>query len=124
MDFITENWVLIIIVTILLAGAITAAVRFFKKPTEQQVKDVKEWLVWATTLAEKELGSGTGKLKLRMVYDMFVAKFGWLAKLVSFDFFSDLVDEALDETNKLLASNSAVQLFVNGPAEEDTEADG
>lgn len=124
MDFITKNWALIFIMAILLAGAVAAVVRFLRKPTEQQVKGVKEWLVWATTLAEKELGSGTGKLKLRMVYDMFVAKFGWLAKLVSFDFFSDLVDEALAETNKLLASNSAVQLFVNGPAEEDTEADG
>jgi hypothetical protein len=86
---------------------------------------VREWLLYATTLAEKELGGGTGKLKLRYVYGLFVDKFTWVAKAISFDTFSGLVDDALIQMNKLLTSNTAVQLYVNGPVEvEDDTAEG
>ena len=69
---------------------------------------------WAVTEAEKELGGGTGKLKLRQVYDLFVTRFPWLAKIVSFELFSDMVDDALDEMREMLANNQAVKALVNG----------
>ena len=56
-------------------------------PTNEQLKKVKEWLLWAVAEAEKELGSGTGQLKLRYVYDMFIVKFPSLAKIISFETF-------------------------------------
>ena len=37
--------------------------------------NVKEWLLWAVTQAEQYLGSGTGALKLRYVYDLAVEAF-------------------------------------------------
>ena len=55
------------------------------------------------------LGSGTGQLKLRMVYDMFVQRFPWLARLISFEKFAGLVDEALVEMRNMLAKNAAVR---------------
>ena len=61
---------------------------------------------------EKELGGGTGELKLRYVYDMFVAKFTWVSKFVSFDLFSEMVDEVLERMNHLLATNVAIEEFV------------
>lgn len=126
MDFIVENWYVIIAILAVLAVAVVLAVRFFKMPTAKQLATVKEWLLYATTLAEKELGGGTGKLKLRYVYDMFVSKFPWVAKALSFDSFSSMVDESLGSMNDLLSKNAAVQLFVNGPAEpdDDDEAEG
>ena len=125
MDTIVENWFIIVGLLAVIAAAAVFVVRFLKKPTAQQLECIKQWLLLATTEAEKRFGSGTGKLKLRYVYDQFVGKFPWLAKIVSFDFFSELVDSALGEMNQMLASNNAAQLYVNGPAaEESAEADG
>lgn len=124
MDFIVENWYIVVGLLAVIAAVVIYIVRFFKKPTEKQLESIKEWLLWATTEAEKRFGSGTGKLKLRYVYNLFAETFPWLAKIISFETFSKLVDNALGDMNNLLASNNAVQLYVNGPAAEETEADG
>lgn len=76
--------------------------------------NAKEWLKWAVTEAEKALGSGTGQLKLRMVYDMFVEQFTWVSTFVSFDTFSEWVDEALVWLNKQLDENINVNKLVKG----------
>lgn len=124
MDFIVENWYILVGLLAIIAAVVVYIVRFFKQPTEKQLESIKEWLLWATTEAEKRFGSGTGKLKLRYVYDLFAETFPWLAKIISFETFSELVDSALGDMNNLLASNNAVQLYVNGPVAEETEADG
>lgn len=82
---------------------------------------VREWLLYAVTKAEKELGAGTGKLKLRYVYDMFVARFEWLAKVITFDMFSMMVDEALEQMRTMLDSNEAVQKLIANEAGEGSE---
>lgn len=48
------------------------------------------------------------EIKLRAVYDMFVTKFPWIARLLPFDRFTQLVDEALEEMKNLLAENPAL----------------
>lgn len=123
MDFIVENWYILVGLLAIVAAVVVYIVRFFKQPTEKQLESIKEWLLWATTEAEKRFGSGTGKLKLRYVYDLFAETFPWLAKIISFETFSELVDSALGDMNNLLASNNAVQLYVNGPADKKSEAD-
>lgn len=119
MEFISENWTFIVLAIAAIAVGVVFAIRFFKSSKEEQMKKIREWLVYATTIAEKELGGGTGQLKLRQVYDMFVSKFTWLAKVISFDKFSELVDEALGDMNKLLQTNTAVSAFVNGSVESE-----
>ena len=112
MEFIINNWYLI--VALLAVGAFIGIMvyRFFKLPRTEQLKKVRKWLLGAVTDAEKDLGSGTGQLKLRRVYDLFIQRFSWLAKIVSFERFSDLVDEALDEMRELIAKNEAVAAYV------------
>lgn len=112
MKFIIDNWYIIIAAIAALVVGIVMCVRFFKNSSEEQLKKVREWLLYATTLAEKELGGGTGKLKLRYVYDMFVTKFPWLADIISFERFSKLVDDALVDMNELLKTNTAVKEYV------------
>lgn len=124
MDFIVENWYILVGLLAIVAAVVIYIVRFFKQPTEKQLESIKEWLLWATAEAEKRFGSGTGKLKLRYVYDLFAETFPWLAKIVSFETFSKLVDSALGDMNNLLTNNNAVQLYVNGPAAEEPKADG
>ena len=70
----------------------------------QQLNKVKAWLLFAVVEAEKELGSKTGYLKLRYVYNLFVSKFKVLSYIISFETFSELVDEALDSMKYVIES--------------------
>lgn len=116
MNFFIENWYIILAALAVLAAAGIAAYRYFNLPSEEQLEKVRQWLLKAVTEAEKELGGGTGQLKLRTVYDAFLTKFPWLAPVISFSRFSQLVDEALEEMRKMLAKNMAVQAYVSGEA--------
>ena len=112
MKFIVENWFVIVAIAAV-GGSIGYAIySFVKMPSDKQLNKVREWLLYAVTKAEKELGAGTGKLKLRYVYDMFVARFEWLAKVITFDMFSMMVDEALEQMRTMLDSNEAVQKLI------------
>ena len=77
------------------------------------IKKLKEWLIYAVAAAEKELGSGTGQLKLREVYDKFIDRFPILAKFIPFTTFSNFVDEALETLDKWLENNVAIQKYVD-----------
>lgn len=114
MKFITENW-FVIVALAAMGGSIGYAIyTFCKMPSEKQLSKVREWLLYAVTTAEKELGAGTGQIKLRYVYDMFVARFDWLAKVITFDMFSMMVDDALEQMKTMLEENEAAQKFVTG----------
>ena len=114
MMFLMENWYLVVAL-MAVAGMVGVCIgRFLKMPTSEQRERVKEWLLWAVTQAEAELGSGTGKLKLRQTYDLFIQRFPALAMAVSFDTFSLWVDEALEEMRKLLKENKTVRALVKG----------
>lgn len=112
MEFLINYWYIIIGVIAVLIVAGISIYKFAGLPTKEQVEKVKEWLLYAVTTAESELGGGTGKLKLRSVYDMFIAKFPVMAKVVSFETFSLWVDEALDEMRKMLETNVVVKQLV------------
>lgn len=114
MEFIINNWYIILVVTAVLVMAAVAVYRYLGLPREEQLAKVREWLLWAVTGAEKELGGGTGQLKLRQVYDLFVMRFPWLVRVVSFDQFSDMVDDALEEMRSMLQNNAAVKGLVEG----------
>lgn len=83
------------------------------------IEKIKAWLVWAVSQAEKEFGSGTGKLKLAKVYDMFTDKFPFLQAIVPYSTFSNLVDIALDEMKEMLKNDK-----INAIIEGDENADG
>lgn len=81
--------------------------------------NMRQWLLYGVTEAEAALGGGTGQIKLRMVYDMAVTRFGWLAKVIPFNLFSQLVDLALVQMRELLETNQAVAALVSeGYADE------
>ena len=112
MDFLIENWYIIVAGIAALVAALVAVKHYWGLPTAQQIAAIKEWLLWAVTQAEADLGSGTGQLKLRYVYDMFVGQFPWAAKVISFELFSKMVDEALDKMREMLKTNPAVAALV------------
>ena len=114
MEWLINNWYLIVAAGAVIGAAVFAVRKFLGLPTDQQIENLQEWLKWAVTEAEKELGSGTGQLKLRRVYDLALAKFPWIARLVPFEEFSMWVDDALLWLNKQLESNKAITSMVKG----------
>ena len=102
MEWLISNFGVIFGIMMLAICVIWGVVKFFKMGRDKQVAQIKEWLIYACTIAEKELGSGTGQLKLRYVYDMFLSKVGWLKYVISFEKFSEMVDEALVTVNQIL----------------------
>ena len=113
MNTLFENWALIVALSCVLCMILATVITFAKKPSAEKIKDVKEWLKWAVVEAEKALGSKTGQLKLRLVYDMFCERFPEIAKFVSFETFSKWVDEALEWMENQLESNDAVKCYVS-----------
>lgn len=77
----------------------------------------KNWLVWAVSEAEKMLGSGTGQLKLRYVYDAAVVRFPILAKFIPFAVFSRMVDAALKIMNDMIAKNENIAVAITNQIE-------
>lgn len=112
MEWLIENWFIVVGVLALATSFGFVIVNFLGLPTQKQVEKVKEWLLWSVTEAEKELGGQTGKLKLSKVYDKFIAKFPMTAMFVSFETFSKYVDLALVEMKKLLETNEAIKQYV------------
>ena len=86
--------------------------QFIKLEKDKQLEIVKEWLLLAVVEAEKKLGGGTGQIKLRYVYDMFIEKFKFLALMITFEQFSIMVDIALDKMRLMLSSNEKLKDYV------------
>lgn len=83
---------------------------FSRKSKEQKIETLIHWLRKAVYYAEKELGSGTGQLKLATVYGQAVEKFPWIAELYSYEKFdTELVQPALDWLNKQMANNDNIK---------------
>ena len=106
------NVQIIVALVIVAIALVRGIVWFIKLPKEKKIANIKEWLKYAVVEAERELGSGTGQLKLRMVYDMAVKQFPFIVQLIPFDTFSKWVDEALDWMRGQLAENKATKEYV------------
>lgn len=116
MNTLINDWYIYMAILAVVVVAIWLVYRFFCLPTEKQLVKVTEWLVWACIKAESELQSGTGKIKLRKVYDAFVSinSFSWIARIISFEKFSEMVKDALKEMKKNLIENPKLAEYVYG----------
>lgn len=124
LQFMNDNWFLIIAFIAVISVVSVKIYKWCKMPNKEQMRQVQEWLLYAVAKAEENLGSGTGELKLRYVYDMFVTKFPAIAIFVNFDDFCIMVEEALAKFKELLANNasvSAIYNFENKEGEEENE---
>lgn len=103
-EFILNYWHYILIITLFVIGLIFFIIN--------QRKNIKEWLLYAVIEAEKELGSKTGQIKLRQVYNAFVTTFPIISKVLKFEYFSKLVDLSLVEMKKLIETNANCKGYV------------
>jgi len=112
LNWLAQNWSMLVVIIIFAISMITTFLQFHYKPTDEKIAKFKEWLLLAVAQAEKELGGGTGKLKLRYVYDKALEQFPSLTMAISFETFSEYVDSALNKFRDMLASNKQVQEYV------------
>lgn len=107
LEWLTNNWYYIVffigVILLCIYGCMTGK--------------VKEWLKWAVVEAEKYLGTGTGQLKLRQVYDMFIEAFPVFSKMLPFSIFSKLVDDALEWMDEQLSKNENIKCYVEESVE-------
>lgn len=85
---------------------------FLKLGREKQIQIIQEWLLLAVVKAEKELGNGTGQIKLRFVYDLFLDKFKFVSMFITFAQFSGLVDMALITMKEMISNNNQVKDYI------------
>ena len=107
----------LLIALIILLGLCAAGIMiccFLKLSKEKQIEMIKQWLILAVTQAEKELGEKTGQIKLRYVYDMFIKRFKFASKFITFEQFSALVDESLKIMRHMIETNIAVANYIGG----------
>lgn len=116
--FIQEYWYLIIALIAVVSVVSIKAYIWFKTPGEEQKEKIRQWLIYAVAEAEKKLGSGTGQLKLRYVYNMFIAKFPTVALFIDFEDFSQMVDKALEELQELIRTNVNIQAIFDKEEDE------
>lgn len=102
--FITENWSTILTVLTGAVGIIGAL----------RTKSLSEWLKQAVIEAEKEMGTGTGELKLQLVYNAAIKQYPVLATIMPFALFKKLVDLALDWMREKMESNSNIKSYIEG----------
>lgn len=121
MNWLIENWFIIVAIIVALGCVVFAVYRFLGLPNYEQQTKVKEWLIWACIEAEKLLQSGTGQLKLREVWNLFCAvpAFTWIAKIISFETFSIWVSESLKTVKEMLVSNKTLAKYVYGDNADD-----
>jgi hypothetical protein len=86
MDFINEYGLVILFVIAVIAEIAVVIT---------EPKKIKEWLVWACSESESSLGSGTGALKLRVVYDLFIKQFPIASKFIPYSVFQNWTERAL-----------------------------
>lgn len=112
MNWLIENWSMLVVLGAII-GCITIAIyKWLGKTKEQKIANLKYWLLYAVTMAEKELGSGTGVLKLRDAYGKAIEKFPWIVGVITFEDFSEYVDDALEQMRHLLETNDKIKEIV------------
>lgn len=108
LNFICNYWYLIVAAIAIVAVVSIKVYIFLKTPGKDQLNKIQEWLIWAVAQAEKELGSGTGQLKIKYVYDLFISKFPAVAIFVKYETFANMVEKALDEFKEMIDTNRRI----------------
>lgn len=116
MNWIVENWFLVVAFVACIAGIAGAIIYYVGLPAEEQKKKIRQWLIYACIEAERELQSGTGQLKLRKVWNKLcnISAFASVVKSISFDTFSEWVTDALRKAKEMLINNKTLATYVYG----------
>ena len=114
LKILADNWAIFVAMICGVAFVTTMVIKFMNMPSAKQIENLMEWLKIAVVEAEKALGTGTGSLKLRSVYESAVIAFPWIAKYMTFEKFSELVDVALEWMKEQIEKNQYIKEYIEG----------
>lgn len=114
LKILADNWAIFVAMICGVAFVTAMVVKFMNMPSAKQIENLMEWLKIAVVEAEKALGTGTGSLKLRSVYESAVIAFPWIAKYMTFEKFSELVDVALEWMKEQIEKNQYIKEYIEG----------
>ena len=114
MKWFIENWSLLVTIAIVIFLGAVYFKRFMSLDSSGKIELVKEWALYIVIEMERIYGKGTGSLKLAAAYDAFIKAFPDIVPLVSFDLFSQIIDEALERMKHLLSTNLNIKDYVDG----------
>lgn len=135
---IYDNLLMILTIIAIVAGIGIKVRNFLKQSKEDQKKQLQEQadkvvelveksLLSIVSKAEKEWGSGTGRIKKSWVWEQIQAQQQKLteyisAGLISKDMIDDLIETAVDELNELKKKNQKAAEAVTPPEEREAAA--
>ena len=103
-EFMGQYWWIFFIAVAVIVGVILILTGHKKK--------VQEWVKFIVAEVERQLGGGTGELKLRAAYDAFLTRFPKMSTFISFNAFSKMVDSALETLNYWIIKNEGVAQYM------------
>lgn len=124
MQWLIDNWTLLASLLAAAALAVIKVQKYLKLSETDKAKAeeaakakltnaVSDWLLRAVTEAERELGGGTGKLKIRAVYERALEVFGpELAQIITLEQLDAMAQTPLEEMRKMLEANSSAAEYV------------
>jgi uncharacterized membrane protein len=115
-NFIQEQWSIIILVVIAIV-AVILFVKFLKLSPTQQKERIRTALLAIVTEMEKQYGPKTGVVKRSQAYSQLVKLFPVLTIFLSQETFDKLLEESLTILNISLQSNEKVVDYT-GKSEE------
>lgn len=118
MDWIINNWSMIVVVIAFIVVFYIQYRKFCKLPSEQQLAKVKAFLLVVVVEAERIYKSKTGRIKLSYAYEKFVQAFPSLVPIIPFELFASMVDEVLEQMRNMLEDNENVRNYVELEKEE------
>lgn len=114
MTNLINDWYLYICILCVVVAVVATCERFTKLPKEEQIENIKHWLVWLCIEAERELQTGTGQAKLKRVYSVVCTTFTWVVKLITFEEFSKYTDDALLEAKTMIVNSPKLAEWIYG----------
>lgn len=114
MEWLANNWILVISGIAILVMSTLIVIDFIKMPKAKQRESLKKLLRALVVKAELEFGSGTGELKLAQVYAWAVAEYPWVAVLLTYEQFDEYVKNALEWMKKQLETNPSFKAYLEG----------
>ena len=99
---IIDNWYWIVIGLCVVTCVGAGFVRFMKYPSETKLAKIKEFLLVAVVEAEKLYKSGTGKIKLAYVFNLFCEKYPFISKFITVEQVDAWLQECLEVMRNLI----------------------
>jgi LPS O-antigen subunit length determinant protein (WzzB/FepE family) len=112
MNFIINYWPMLIVAIAIIAMAVVTVIDFINKSPKERIETIKQWAVYACAMAEAHLGSGTGQMKMRETYDMFLQRFPSLATVITYEKYKEIAEKALLEFKQMLSTNPSIQEMI------------